>query len=208
MISLIVCSSTFEHLLKVSWCGWLVDAEAYVTWAADSNAGRRTASWAPHAGAETVTFDRVIIPASRGLSISECTALAPHYDLGTLRPLSSNDAALEAFDLQRSMAHKAVTSALEKVAASRVRIPGTHFRHVRVSLLLKRFHTTRVALPAYILAYRYRSRIYRVVVHGQDPQIIFGVLPRSTARVSLFVAGLAGTLIVLMALFAKYVLRW
>jgi hypothetical protein len=95
-------------------------------------------------------------------------------------------------------------SAIERTAAARLQsdrlIPGSRFRNVRVSILLKALQTQRVALSAYIFAYRYNGRPYRVIVHGQDPRFTFGQAPYSLAKIALVVVAVLLTLIALLAL--------
>ena len=62
----------------------------------------------------------------------------------------------------------------------------------------------RVALPSYVLAYRYNNKSYRAVIHGQDASCVTGKSPIAWAKVAL-VAGivLAVVLIILtIVLFA------
>lgn len=78
---------------------------------------------------------------------------------------------------------------------------GAHgrVRNVRVSLLLQSLTTRRFALPAYVLAYRYRGRLYRAVVHGQDERVVLGESPTSVWRVlGVVAAALAAIAIVVL----------
>lgn len=45
-----------------------------------------------------------------------------------------------------------------------------------------------MAFPAYVIAYRYRGRLYRTVISGQDAGCIIGNAPRSVAKVILVIA--------------------
>jgi ABC-type Fe3+-siderophore transport system permease subunit len=45
-----------------------------------------------------------------------------------------------------------------------------------------------VAFPAYAIAYRYRSRLYRTVISGEDPACVIGQTPISVLKVALLVA--------------------
>src|ERR1043165_7039288 len=42
--------AVLESLTPLSWAAWQVNADALVTWTADSDAGARRSSWSPHAG--------------------------------------------------------------------------------------------------------------------------------------------------------------
>jgi hypothetical protein len=84
-----------------------------------------------------------------------------------------------------------------RVAAARLRKRG--WRNLHVELLLRDLTTRRLALPAYIVAYRYRGRVYRALVGGQRGTVI-GRAPLSAARIAL-AAGAALALLAGIALF-------
>lgn len=181
-----------EGLVPIEWCGWLVDGDALVSWAADSDAGAWRSSWAPHAGQVDMPFRNAVVPASRGLRLDECLKLSGHYDVSKLvRPDASPGAVratIEQFDVQRSAARKIVVEALEGEAARRITtdgtVPGSRFRHVHVAVLLRTLRTRRVALPAYVLSYRYRGEVHRAIVHGQDDMVTFGSAPWSYRKIA------------------------
>ncbi len=204
-------TSTLEHLRPIHWCGWLVDADAFVSWTADSNAGSGRSSWAPHAGQVAMRFQRLLISASRGLSLAECSKLTVRYDVSRL--VEARDVAegglIEQFDMQRSAARAMIVSAIERTATARLAeqrmIPGTVFRNVRAAVLLRSLQTERVALSAYVLAYRYKGRSYRAIVHGQDASCTFGGAPYSYTKITLVVVGALAAvgLVVLIATLAS-----
>ncbi len=185
----LAASSTLEQLRAIHWCCWLVDADALVSWSADSDAGSGLSAWAPHAGQTAMTFQRLVIPASRGLSLRECARLSAHYDVGHLVEAQDapGGALIEQFDVQRSAARSIVVDAIERTAAARLVdrhiIPGSRSRNVRVAILLRALQTERVALCAYVLAYRYKGRSYRAIVHGQNAAVTFGEAPYSIAKI-------------------------
>lgn len=190
--------AVLETLHPLCWAAWVVDAQAGITWTADSDAGSGRSAWAPHAGQISLQFDNITVPASRGLHLDECVKLTPHYDLS--RAVSADapksgidaDAVIESFDAQRSAARQQVMRAIENTAIAKVTrvVPGSRTRNVHVSVLLERQVTDRVALPAWVLAYRYRGSPYRAVVHGQNPSIVFGDSPTDWGKVALVVAAI------------------
>jgi hypothetical protein len=163
-----------------------------VSWTADSDHGSQRSAWAPHAGQLTLELGDLVVPASRGLTNEECGLLVPYYDLsravGASAPTIAGEtpAMVESFDAQRSAARQHVQRAIEAVAKVRVErvAPGRRFRKVHVSCLLERQTTDRVALPAWVLAYRFRGSPYRAIVHGQRPEIVFGSSPVDWAKVA------------------------
>ncbi|WP_437872930.1 zinc ribbon domain-containing protein [Sorangium sp. So ce363] len=202
-------AATVEGLRPIWWAGWLVSADAVVSWTADSNAGARLSSWAPHAGQTQLPFRNLLLSASRGLSLDEARELAPYFRLDRAVPaahrteqqLGPPDAVLEQFDAQRSAARKIVS---ERIAASaedaltRGVIPGSTFRNVHVAVLLHALETRRLALPSYVLAYRYKGRSYRAVVHGQDASHVTGTAPIAWGKVALVVAGALALLVLVI----------
>lgn len=181
-------AAQLESLRALWWVGWAVDAQAEVTWTADSNAGAGRADWAPHAGELQTVFDDVVIPATRGLTEAECARLVPTYSLGSGAPAPGDpggEVVQERFEIPRSSARTRIVGALRNLAESRVRsgqVPGGRFRNFHAAIHLRGLVTRRLAFPAYVLAYRYRGAVYRTVVSGQDPNCVIGEAPRSLAR--------------------------
>jgi hypothetical protein len=204
-----------EGLHAIWWAGWIVKAFAWVSWAADSNADTWRSDWAPHAGVAQLPFNNLLVSASRGLNLDEARQLGPYTRLDQAVPAQQAQLAqmgpqgtiLEQFDTQRSAARAIISDAIESTSVEILKqghIPGSRFRNVKVSVLLHALETRRVALPSFVLAYRYNNKSYRAVIHGQDASCVTGKSPISWAKVAL-VAGivLAVVLIILtIVLFA------
>jgi hypothetical protein len=184
-------AATLESLQATWWPGWVTDAQASITWTADSDAGAKNADWAPHAGEIQTKFDRLVIPATRGLSPGECSSLLPTYILETALPrptAADQEVAQERIDIPRSQARARVVEAIQRLAEQRIKaghIPGSRFRNVHASVQLRGLVTKRFAFPAYITVYRYRGRMYRTIISGQDPTQVIGESPRSLMKLTL-----------------------
>ncbi len=193
-----------ESLQPLCWAAWIVNAHATVTWTADSDAGSLRSAWAPHAGVMPLELGNIVVPASRGLKPHECSDLVPYYDLSRVASASTPDgiaeAQVESFDAQRSAARQHVQRAIEAVARQRVDkvVPGTRTRNVSVSCLLQRQTTDRVALPAWVLAYRYRGSPYRAIVHGQRAEAVVGTSPTDWVRVAMLVGAIAAVVLAIV----------
>ncbi|WP_438020570.1 zinc ribbon domain-containing protein [Sorangium sp. So ce315] len=203
-------AATVEGLHPLWWAGWIVNVDALVSWTADSNAGARRSPWAPHAGQTELPFRGLLVSASRGLSLDEARELAPHFRLDRTVPaaqragqqLGPPDAVVEQFDAQRSAARKILSERIADTAEEALRrgvIPGSTFRNVHVAVLLRALETRRVALPSYVLAYRYKGRSYRAVVHGQDAGCVTGAAPIAWGKVALVVAGVVAVVVIVIA---------
>ena len=193
--SSLASAARLESLRALWWTGWIVSADAIVTWTLDSNAGARRAAWAPHAGELRTEFDHIVIPATRGLSPHECARLIPTYRVAGAvnEPPQSDgtDGVRERFDVSRSVARGRIVEAIRGLAEARIKgheAPGARFRNFHASIQLRGLRTRRVAFPAYAIAYRYRSRLYRTVISGQDPACVIGQTPISVLKVALLVA--------------------
>jgi hypothetical protein len=196
--------AVLESIQPLYWAGWLVDARARVAWTADSDEGARRSAWAPHAGDLALAFDAIVVPASRGLDRHECHLLVPYYDVQTALPIDREtvtdlDAPVESFDTQRSAARDIVQHAIERVAKTRVEphVPGRRFRNIRVACLVESQTTERVALPAWVLAYRYRDKLYRAIVHGQRREVVFGRSPIDVTKVALLVTAILAVIAII-----------
>ena len=195
--------AVLDTLTPLCWAGWIVNATSQVAWTADSDAGSLRSAWAPHSGVIQETFGNIVIPASRGLNHEECALLAPYYEMSAVVGVGSADAdvVIESFDAQRSAARQYVNRAIETVAKTRVEkfIPGRRVRNVNVSCLLERQTTDRIALPAWVLAYRYRGSPYRAIVHGQRAEIVFGTSPTDWGKVLLVVGAAIAAIALIVA---------
>jgi transcription elongation factor Elf1 len=208
----LVAASSLEWVKPLWWVGWVFDSDATVCWTADSNAGTRRADWAPHAGETEIEYRNVVVSASRGLRDEETHHLVSSYDIDSALGEAKgggDTAVIERFDVQRSSAREQVMAMIERVAEERLKeghIPGTRFRNLHVSVLLRRLVRRRYAFPSYVLAYRYNGALYRTVLSGQDENRILGTAPYSTTRILLAVFGgaiiLAAALAAIVALFA------
>ncbi len=183
-------TARLESIKPLWWVAWVFDAEAFVSWTADSDAGANRSAWAPHAGQVEMPFESILVSASRGLSQDEASSLTPSYDLRDQQPEPGleGEAILEQFDLQRSQARRRIVDAIERIAADEVgqrHVPGRSFRNVNVAVVLRKLITRRLSFPAYVLAYRYRNRLYRAVVCGQDAGCVIGTAPYSWIKILL-----------------------
>jgi hypothetical protein len=91
-----------------------------------------------------------------------------------------------------------VAAAIDRLATRRMiqgHIPGIRFRNVHTAVLHRRLETRRCSFPAWVLAYRYRDRLFRTVISGQDAGCIVGDAPYSKLKIAAAIA--AGALAVM-----------
>jgi hypothetical protein len=158
-----------------------------------------------------MSFSNVVISASRGLLADETATLIPRYDFatGAAQPYGPPAAVTEEFDVQRSAARALIVDTIERMSQATVAahyVPGSQHRNLKVTALIERLVTRRCAMPSYVLAYHYKGKLYRAVVHGQDASLIIGETPTSVLKVVLVVVGalfLAGLSIPLLRLLGQ-----
>lgn len=184
--------SSVANLEPLWWPAWVFDARVEVSWAADSNAGSRRSDWAPHSGMARDEYRNVLVSASRGLTEKEARQLSASTVLsGKDEPETGPEGVVtELFDAQRSSARQRILSAVDVLARKSAagRIPGSVHRNLKVSTVLSGLRSRRVSVPTYVLAYRYRGKLYRALVHGQNPQTVIGSTPTSWLKVALVAA--------------------
>lgn len=190
-----------ETIRPLRWVAWVFDAGADVTWAADTDHGAGRAAWAPCSGATTLEYDDVIVPATRGLTRDEVGRLTPSYDLSTAVAIEDDPdpATVERFDIPRSAARARLVEEVERLARQRLarrHLPGRQVRNLHTATVLEALATRRVAFPAWVLAYRYRKRLYRTVLSGQDATCFKGEAPLSIGRIAAVAAAALTALLI------------
>jgi hypothetical protein len=139
------------------------------------------------------------------LTREEVAHLLPSYDLASASDGTDlvDDATAERFDVPRSTARARLVEAVDRLARRRLQerhLPGSRVRNLKISTILRGLEARRVAFPAWVLAYRYRDRLYRTVLSGQDASCIKGEAPYSAARIAAVVAGGLAAVVLLILL--------
>lgn len=60
---------------------------------------------------------------------------------------------------------------------------------MHAAVVLQHLITRRFAFPSYVLAYRYRGELHRVVISGQDASCVVGKAPYSVAKILAVIVG-------------------
>ena len=169
---------------------WCFSAETHTYWTADTNQVPLTArgNWRPLFGELRNSYDSVLVPASSVLTYEETRGLG-RYDFSQAVPANAIDLeniTVEQFRVPRKYARplaKRIIEELETAESIRRYIPGSA-RNVHVNVKVTKLAGEPVLLPVWILAYRYRGRVYRFVINGQSGRP-FGQLPLSPWKIVL-----------------------
>ena len=102
----LISGARLETIQPLRWVGWVFDARAELSWAADTDHDTRRADWAPHAGRVELDYDDVVVPATRGLTPLEAAHLVESYDLDPNAATTDliDNATVERFDIPRANA--------------------------------------------------------------------------------------------------------
>ncbi|MEL7472511.1 MAG: zinc ribbon domain-containing protein [Planctomycetota bacterium] len=201
---------------------WTFDCEVHSEWSADAGYyyyvtqtyttmvnGRpqvrtrqvRKVRWVPKWGSRDDAYDDIHVPASQGvpqhlimeLGVFDTRELVPY------RPeyLAGWRAEEYQLDLETGWTHAEASVVESQRQRCSGDVPGDTQRHLRVRNEISDVHWKHVLLPLWVLQYRFKDRIYAVLVHGQTGKVV-GEAPYSWLKITaaaLAVLSVAGGLI-------------
>jgi hypothetical protein len=185
---------------------WVFQATTHTFWTADTNrtpAGAR-GDWYPLSGEHRGSHAGLLVGASGALTPGETSALCP-YDLSEAVPpeqVELQNTTVEQFGVQRKYARPLARRGLESREAQEVDaryVPGRS-RNLRVNTRIEGLSSEPMLLPVWMMAYRYKDRVFRFLVNGQTGRAT-GQKPTSVKKIAAAVAIGIGALVLLLVLF-------
>lgn len=170
---------------------WVFRCQVSTKWTADSSPaplGSR-GNWYPVSGSNHSRYHSVLVGGSSVLTPQETNAIAP-FDASKADPPDKIDldhAIHESFRVPRKMARplaRGYIEELERSACSRL-VPNRS-RNVNVNVRISDLYGRPMLLPVWILAYRYKKSIHRVLINGQTGKIA-GSAPFSYGKLTLII---------------------
>jgi hypothetical protein len=166
---------------------WVFSARTSTYWTADTSQtppGAR-GDWYPLFGEHQGSYAGLLVGASGVLTPAETNSLCP-FDLSAGRPpadVDTDKAIYEQFRVQRKYARPLAQQGLEEQErqACTAYVPG-RCRQLQVNTRLEGLSSEPVLLPVWIVAYRYRTQLYRFLINGQTGRAS-GQAPISWAKV-------------------------
>jgi DNA-directed RNA polymerase subunit RPC12/RpoP len=184
---------------------WVFQANTHTFWTADTSQTPRGAmgNWFPLFGEHHGQHLGLLVAASGALAPAETTAISP-FDLSKgVKPdgVDLDNITVEQFALGRKYARPLARSGLEVSDSSACQkyVPG-RCRNMKVNVQLEGLSSEPVLLPVWIMAYRYRDRVFRFLLNGQSGAAT-GQAPVSYAKIA-FAVGLAIAIAAVVALIA------
>ena len=163
----------------------------------------RKTRWVPAWGDRDDTYDDLLVHASSGEAEALVRKLGD-FDTSALVPyrpeyLAGWHAEEYGVDLEQGwVTAQARVEAEQRKRCSRD-VPGDTQRSLRVRSNIHHVRWKHILLPIWSLNYRYGSKSYTVLVHGQSGKVV-GRAPLSWAKILLFVLGLIAALLLALIL--------
>jgi predicted RNA-binding Zn-ribbon protein involved in translation (DUF1610 family) len=185
---------------------WVFEARTYTYWSADSSQTPPGAfgDWYPMTGEHRGSYAGLLIGASSALTGRETQAICP-FDLSAgVAPedIDLDNVTVEQFSLPRKYARPLARQGLahHEAEACAAYVPGRS-RNVHVNVLLEGMSSEPVLLPVWVLAYRYRDRVFRFLANGQTGRAT-GTAPLSLGKVLAVVGIVALAVMAVLAILA------
>lgn len=158
---------------------WVFSASTETHWTADSSSvpfGSR-GTWCPVSGDQQNQYAGLLVGGSSALTPAETADIAP-FDLGkAVHPeeLDLTNFRVEEFQMPRRQARPLAVGSLQELErqACRKYVRG-ECRNLRVNVRIHNMHSEPLLLPIWIMAFRYKKQVYRVLINGQTGKLSGG----------------------------------
>lgn len=187
---------------------WVFRADTASYWTADSSntpAGAR-ADWYPMSGQHEGRYEGLIIGASGALTHAETAAICPFDLTAAINPEEADleNTIFERFSVPRKYARSLARDGLESLEAEACKqyVPG-RCRNMHVALRITNLASRPMLVPVWIMAYRYRDKVFRFLANGQTGQCS-GQAPTSMKKVATAVLIAILVMIFLLLLFSQF----
>lgn len=184
---------------------WVFSANTHTYWTADTDVlppGSR-GKWRPLFGEHQGRYDGMLIPASRVLQKEELQSIGS-FDLRRAQDVRAEMLErffVEVFTVPRKYARQWAIEEIRRQEAEACRqlyLSG-RIRNLRTNVRITHLTGRPILLPVWVLAYRYRGKLYRFVVNGQTGQVA-GEVPISWLKVAAVVLVIFSVLVLLAML--------
>jgi hypothetical protein len=183
---------------------WVFSGRVFTYWTADTSqtpAGAR-GDWCPVSGDNRASYSGILVGGSGVLTPAETRAICP-FDLAQGVPpekVDLDNVVYEQFRVQRKYARPLAQDALENLERQACeQFVGGRCRNLKVNVRTEELSGEPTLLPVWIMAYRYRDRLFRFLVNGQTGQCT-GTAPPSYTKIAV-AAGLAIAALILLLIF-------
>ena len=185
---------------------WVFSATTETHWTADSSSvppGSR-GNWCPVSGDHRNQYAGLLVGGSSALTPAETFGVAP-FDLNKAVAPEEVDllnARVEEFQMPRKEARPLAVGSLQELErqACRKYVRGES-RNLRVNVRILNMSSQPLLLPIFIMAYRYKNQVYRVLINGQTGKLTGGAPFAYGKLAGIIVAVIVVCLLIALAIF-------
>jgi predicted RNA-binding Zn-ribbon protein involved in translation (DUF1610 family) len=195
-------ASHIGEMLAVYVPYWVFEADTETMWTADSSPAPRgcRGDWYPLSGSNRSKYPGVLVGGSSVLTPNETESIAP-FSLSKIVPPNQVDldnAIVEAFKVPRKLARPLARGAIEMLErqACTTQVPN-RIRNLKVNVRIGAMRGRPLLLPIWILAYRYKHNVYRVLINGETGKLA-GSAPFSYGKLSVVVGVAIGVVLIVV----------
>lgn len=186
-------AAIIEKMTPVYVPFWVFQAQVFSNWTADTSdlPWGAKGDWRPVSGQHRAEYSGLLVGSSGALTPHETDAIGPfHLDQAVEPSAIDFDAfTVEEFNVSRKYARPYARSGLEALErqACDVEFVPPRSRNVKVNLRIQDMSSEPMLLPIWIMAYRYKDKIFRFLINGQTGKT-FGQAPVSYAKIGVAAA--------------------
>ncbi|MCH8042972.1 MAG: hypothetical protein IID44_04575 [Planctomycetes bacterium] len=184
---------------------WVFQATSHTYWTADTNQTPRGArgDWFPLTGEHRGRYEGLLVGASGALTPGETSGLCPFELSAAVEPdqVDLDNVTVEQFSVPRKYARPLARQGIESMevqACQQRYVPGRS-RNIQVNSRIEGLSSEPLLLPVWIMAYRYKEKLYRFLVNGQTGRCT-GEAPISYKKIAV-VAGIVAAVLLVILLF-------
>ena len=184
---------------------WVFEARTHTHWTADTSQTPRGArgDWYPMTGEHRGRYRGLLVGASGALTPAETSSLCPFDLAAAVEPdkVDLDNVTCEQFRVGRKYARPLARAGIEQLEAESCRqsyVPA-RCRNMKVNTRIEGLSSEPVLLPVWIMAYRYRERVFRFLVTGQTGRST-GQAPVSYQKIALLAGSVLGAILLMLLL--------
>ena len=197
-------ASTIGEMTAVLVPYWVFNAECDTSWTGDTSVtpmGSR-GDWAPLSGTNRSRYENILVGGSSVLTPRETASIEPFQTDQGVPPeqFDLQNTTFESFRVPRKLARplaRGVIEERERLTCSQY-ISGRS-RNVKVNVKIESMIGRPCLLPVWILAYRYKKEVYRVLINGQTGKIS-GTSPFAYGKLTIIIVIVALVIAAIVAI--------
>lgn len=171
---------------------WVFEGVTQTYWTADSSPAPLGArgDWHPVSGQNSSSYSGVLVGGSSVLTPHETASIAPFRLDGAVPPESIDlaNVIVEEFRVPRKLSRPLAQGEIEQLERGKCEsMVAGRVRNLHINTRINSLHGLPALLPVWVLAYRYKKSVFRVLINGQTGSIA-GAAPFSYRKLGVLLA--------------------